>query len=135
MTGKTIGYSQMVSSPIKALLQEVPVRKLKKSKPCPFCPKSKWAYLYRTYNGMFRHVLQEHVYDDHKKPAWFVYTPDYTKKFYVRIYKVFPISFTDYELKGKEQLEAYMESYCFDNVFNPSLRQIVKFEKKEETIK
>lgn len=101
----------------------IDMRNLKIKKRCPFCPKNRSSYIFKTYHGLYRHIWRWHIIDKNGKHQW---EPSQGEAAGIRIFKVKFSKFKDYKVSGKEQIDALIEAYV--KGMNPSLRGIEIFE-------
>jgi len=89
--------------------------KLKSRKKCPFCFSE--GYLYKTKNGLMRHVMFNHMYDNHYK---LVYPGSYTCV-YLRVETAKGSTFI--KIKDWAEVEEFLEDYV-TGYRNPSKRSM-----------
>ena len=90
-------------------------------KVCPYCILNKRSYVYKTSYGLLRHVLKEHALKANKE-SW---NWNFSKKIsYLRVYAKRPSKFHDFKINGRDHLEALLDKYCREEVFNPSMREM-----------
>lgn len=99
------------------------------NKPCPFCPKVKYGYRYKTWCGLLRHVHSEHL-GVLSKRGGYSYSWNMQKQIwktgdvmYIRIYETFPLKYHDLDIKSPEECEKLLMDYVTDN---PSFRGFIK---------
>jgi len=89
------------------------------SKHCPFCPTRDHEYIYRTYSGLYRHVLRWHALIE---PGRWWKDFDDEPITLIRVYIVKFSKFKDVKVNGLAHLEALLERYA-KGTMNPSLRE------------
>lgn len=101
-------------------------KNFKISKKCPFCPQTKWSYVYKRWFGLLRHVECEHLFIGQKSKATFsssYYKNKYLWKpgmpIFIRIYKVKYAEYYDYDISSPEECYELLYAYVTDN---PSFR-------------
>lgn len=100
------------------------MKNIKIEKACPFCPKGKSNYIFKTYHGLYRHIWRWHVIDRKGRHQW---EPGQEAPVGIRVYLSKYSRFLDIEVNGAEHINALIDSYCKGG--NPSLREIDIFEK------
>lgn len=91
-------------------------------KVCPFCPVTPYAYHYKRWYGLLRHVFEQHLRVFSKKRG-FEYSwrsrgaPEWKKGdlIYIRIWEIKYSKCYDIEIKNKEECERFLYWYVKDN--------------------
>lgn len=97
-------------------------RKPKVDMVCPFCPRRRSSHLYKTANGLRRHIWSWHVLDSRKK-LWITGSLKGEEATFLRVYTAPFSRYRDYPVNGKKHIDALVKAYLEDEK-NPSLRVI-----------
>lgn len=106
------------------------IQNFKINKLCPFCPQAKYAYFFKTWNGLLRHVERDHLRVISKQRgfeySWWRRGIDWKEgdTIYIRAYLVKYSKFYDFDIKNKEECYQLLYWYVTDNPsFKGNLRK------------
>lgn len=100
-------------------------KNFKIAKKCPFCPMTKYAYVYKRWFGLLRHVELEHLFvgkrDSTYSNSW-AYKKSSWKDGVLLFIRVWLVKYSDYydiDISSPEECEQMLYAYVTDN---PSFR-------------